>query len=130
MSLLAGWKQWARQVKREVFALYLAYQDPRTPWHAKLVAGSVVAYAFSPIDLIPDFVPVLGYLDDLVIVPLGILAARKLIPPLVLSECRVQAQAMLDQQKPTNWVAAGVIIAVWLALAALGVWLLTRYLRG
>ncbi|HSB70091.1 MAG TPA: YkvA family protein [Candidatus Methylomirabilis sp.] len=130
MSLLAGWKQWARQVKREVFALYLAYKDPRTPWHAKLIAGCVVAYAFSPIDLIPDFVPVLGYLDDLVIVPLGLLAARKLIPPLVLSECRTRAQARMERQTPTNWVAARVIIAIWLALAALGVWLLTRYLRG
>ncbi len=130
MSLFAGWKEWARQVKREVFALYLAYKDPRTPWHAKLVAGSVVAYAFSPIDLIPDFVPVLGYLDDLVIIPLGILVARKLIPPLVLSECRTHAQAIMEQKKPTNWVAAGVIIAIWVALAALGLSLLTRYMRG
>jgi uncharacterized membrane protein YkvA (DUF1232 family) len=123
------WKQWARQLKRESYALYLACRDPRVPWFAKLFAGCVVAYAFSPIDLIPDFVPIAGYLDDLVIIPLGMLAARKMIPPLVLAECRTRAQEIVDRKKPTNWLAALVIVAIWVSLAAIALMLLVRYLR-
>jgi uncharacterized membrane protein YkvA (DUF1232 family) len=123
------WKQWARQLKRESYALYLACRDPRVPWFAKLFAGCVVAYAFSPIDLIPDFVPVAGYLDDLVLIPLGILAARKMIPPLVLAECRTRAQEIVDRKKPTNWLAGLVIVAVWVSLAAIALMLVVRYLR-
>ena len=82
------WRRWARQLKIEVYALYLAYRDPRVPWYARLVAVCVVGYAFSPIDLIPDPIPVLGYLDDLVLVPLGILLAVRLIPPKVMREHR------------------------------------------
>ena len=82
------WKQRARAFKREVRAVYLAMHDPRTPWYARLLAGAVVAYAFSPIDLIPDPIPVLGYLDDLVLLPLGIALALKLIPAQVMAECR------------------------------------------
>ncbi len=130
MSPLAGWVERAKQIRREALTLYLACKDPRTPWHAKLLAGCVVAYAFSPIDLIPDFIPVLGYLDDLVIVPLGILAVRRLIPPPLLAECRIRAQALTEQRKPTSWVAAGAIVAIWLALAAIGLYLLARHLRG
>ncbi len=117
-------KQRARQLKMEVYAVYLAYRDPRVPWYAKLVAACVVGYAFSPIDLIPDPIPVLGYLDDLVIVPLGIALALRLIPPDVMAECREKAQAAQD--KPTNWVAAGVIIAIWVLLAALVIVLVAR----
>ena len=124
MGLLAAWKQCARRLRADTYALYLACRDPRTPWYAKLLAACVVAYAFSPIDLIPDFVPVLGYLDDLVIVPLGIALAVKLIPEPILEECRVQAQAALD--RPTNWVAAGVIVALWLLLVALAITLIAR----
>jgi uncharacterized membrane protein YkvA (DUF1232 family) len=123
------WKQWARQLKRESYALYLACRDPRVPWFAKLFAGCVVAYAFSPIDLIPDFVPIAGYLDDLVIIPLGMLAARKMIPPLVLAECRTRAQEIVNRKKPTNWLAALVIVAIWVSLAAIALMLLVRYLR-
>jgi uncharacterized membrane protein YkvA (DUF1232 family) len=100
MKIIDTWKQRARQLKRETYALYLACRDPRVPWFAKLFAGCIVAYAFSPIDLIPDFVPVVGYLDDLVIIPLGILAARKMIPPAVLAECRMQAQEILRRRSP------------------------------
>ena len=82
------WKLRARAFKREVRAVYLAMRDPRTPWYARLLAGAVVAYAFSPIDLIPDPIPVLGYLDDLVLLPLGIALALKLIPAQVMAECR------------------------------------------
>jgi uncharacterized membrane protein YkvA (DUF1232 family) len=130
MSLISGWKQRARQLRREVYALYLACKDPRTPWYAKVIAACIVGYAFSPIDLIPDFVPVLGYVDDLVIVPLGILVARKLIPPPILADCRARAEERMRQGRPTNWIAAGIIIGIWFLLAGMGVWLAVRYLRG
>jgi uncharacterized membrane protein YkvA (DUF1232 family) len=115
-------KQWARRLKVETYALYLASRDPRVPWYAKLCAAAVVAYAFSPIDLIPDFIPVLGALDDLVIVPLGIALALRMIPPAVMVEARGRAAAMAD--KPTSWIAAAIIVLVWITLAALfAVWL-------
>ena len=124
MAVLNRWKQRARSLKADAYALYLACRDPRVPWYAKLLAATVVAYAFSPIDLIPDFVPVLGYLDDLVIVPLGIALAVKLIPAPILEEHRHQAR--LAMERPTNWVAAGVIVAIWLLLGALIVVVIAR----
>ena len=123
--MLARLQSWARQLKQEIYALALAYRDPRVPWYARLVAICVVAYAFSPIDLIPDPIPLLGYLDDLILVPLGIALAVRLIPPAVLVECRARAAATAGR-RPVNWVAAGVIIAIWLALAALAVTLVVR----
>jgi uncharacterized membrane protein YkvA (DUF1232 family) len=123
---LEQWKQRAKQLKRELYALYLAYKDPRVPWYARVVAACVVGYAFSPIDLIPDPIPVLGYLDDLIIVPAGIVLAIKLIPPSVLRECRIKADEVLKQGKPTNWVAAGIIIAIWVLLAIGAIWLVRR----
>ena len=116
---LDGWKGRARRLKREVYALYLAVRDPRCPWYARLFAGMVVAYAFSPIDLIPDFIPVIGYLDDLILVPLGVMVAIRLIPPQILAESRAEAGRVIAAGKPVNRVAAAVIIAIWLALAAL-----------
>lgn len=130
MSIIQAWKQRARQLKLETYTLYLAYKDPRVPWYARLFAACVVAYAFSPIDLIPDPIPVLGYLDDLVLVPLGIVLAVKMIPPPVLAECREKAEASMQEGKPVNWVVAGIIIAIWVALAALGVVALARILSG
>jgi uncharacterized membrane protein YkvA (DUF1232 family) len=127
-SSLQRWKERARALKRDTYALYLAYRDPRTPWHARLVALCVVAYAFSPIDLIPDFVPVLGYLDDLLLLPLGIALAVRLIPPVVMAESRQRAQQA--SQRPTNWLIAGLIVALWLALAALASWWVLRMLRA
>jgi len=115
--MLAHWKARVRQLKIESYALYLACQDPRTPWYARLLAGAVVAYAFSPIDLIPDPIPILGYLDDLLLVPAGILLAQRLIPPVVLPESRERAAALMAQGKPVNWVAAGVILLIWLGAA-------------
>src|ERR1700694_496145 len=100
MPTLDTWKQRARQLKRETYAMCLAYKDPRVPWYARVFAAGIVAYAFSPIDLIPDFIPILGYLDDLIIVPLGIALALKMIPPHVMAECR--AKAALEQDKPVN----------------------------
>lgn len=112
MCAAESWKHRARQLKTETYALTLAYRDPRTPWYARLFAALVVGYAFSPIDLIPDFIPVLGYLDDLVIVPLGVLLAVKMIPPAVLAESREQAQRALAEGKPVSRAAAVAIVAV------------------
>lgn len=121
------WKQRARQLKRDTLALYFACRDPRMPWYARLLAAGIVAYAFSPIDLIPDPIPVLGYLDDLVLLPLGIALVLKMIPPQVMIDSR--ARAALESQKPANWVAAGIIIAIWIALAALALALLWRIVQ-
>lgn len=118
MKRFESWKQRAGQLKREVYAIYFAYKDPRVPWYAKLFAACVVAYAFSPIDLIPDFIPVLGYVDDLLLVPLGIYLVLKMIPDEVMAECREKARLTMSQKKP-NWLAAGVIVAIWIILAAL-----------
>lgn len=118
----------AKLLKRDIYALTLAYKDPRVPWYARLVMLCVLGYAFSPIDLIPDFVPVLGYLDDLILLPLGILLAIKLIPPVVLEECRVQAQTRMEQKKPISWIGAAVIVLIWLLCAGLVVLLFVRWL--
>jgi len=112
-------RQRANLLKAETYALYLAARDPRVPWYAKLLVAGIVAYAFSPIDLIPDFIPVLGYVDDLVLIPLGILLALKLIPPPVMAECRARAQTAMRFGKPASRVAAAVIIVVWLTAAAI-----------
>lgn len=121
MALLAELKERARHLKAETFALYLAARDPRTPWYAKLIVAGIVAYAFSPIDLIPDFVPVLGYLDDLILVPMGIALAIKLIPHSVLAEYRARAQETIQNGRPVSRVAGAVIVAIWLVLAALSI---------
>ncbi|ANJ66720.1 hypothetical protein A9404_04415 [Halothiobacillus diazotrophicus] len=117
--MLEKLKQRARHLKAETFALYLAARDPRTPWYAKLLVAGIVAYAFSPIDLIPDFVPVLGYLDDLILIPLGIALAIKLVPHSVLAESRTRAQETIKNGKPVSRVAGSVIVIIWLVLAAL-----------
>jgi uncharacterized membrane protein YkvA (DUF1232 family) len=120
-------KRWAAGLKREVYALYLAYRDPRVPWYAKVFAAVVVGYAFSPIDLVPDPIPVLGYLDDLVLVPLGVAIAIRMIPPEVMEECREEARKA--DGRPVNRVAAAVVVAVWLLLAGLGAWIALRWAR-
>jgi uncharacterized membrane protein YkvA (DUF1232 family) len=112
-------KQQARKLKIETYALYLAIRDPRVPLLARIFAGLVVGYAFSPIDLIPDFVPILGYIDDLILVPLGIKIAISMIPKNVMMESREKAQDIIRQGKPVNRVAALIIIMIWLALAIL-----------
>jgi uncharacterized membrane protein YkvA (DUF1232 family) len=110
-------KDRARLLKRDTIALYLAARDPRTPWYAKVLAGVVVAYALSPIDLIPDFIPVLGYLDDLILVPAGIALVLRLVPAEVMTDCRERATAQAE--RPTSRVGAAVMIGIWLVL---GVW--------
>jgi len=116
-------KAWAGRLKTELRALYLAYGDPRTPLHARVLAIVVVAYAFSPIDLIPDPIPVLGYLDDLILIPLGIALTVRMIPSDVLAECREEARNSGTKAGPKGTAAAVVVVAVWLLLAALAVYL-------
>jgi len=128
MELLNILKRRARRLKVEIYALYLAYRDPRVPSHAKVLIACVVGYAFSPIDLIPDPIPILGQLDDLVLLPLGVLAARRMIPRGVLQECRERAEAVIRHGKPVNWIAAGVI-SIWLAVAGATVWFVARLVR-
>ena len=119
-------KQWARALKRDVHAVYLAARDPRTPWYAKALALAVTGYALSPIDLIPDFIPVVGYLDDVILVPLGIWLVIRLIPADVLAENRALADAA--SSRPVNNTAAVAIIAIWIAAAGVLGWLLSRWL--
>jgi uncharacterized membrane protein YkvA (DUF1232 family) len=118
MSVLEYLKKQANHLKGDIYTLYLVARHPRTPWYAKLFIAGVVAYALSPIDLIPDFIPVIGYLDDLILVPLGISIAIKMIPNPILVECRAQAQAM-SLKSNKNWKAGIVIVLIWLVLAAL-----------
>ena len=128
---LGEWKRWAGRLKSETHALYLAYRDPRVPWYAKLFAALVVGYAFSPIDLIPDPIPVLGYLDDLILVPLGVALAVRMIPEDVLSESRQKAREMVERgEKPVSRAAAAVIVILWLVLAVLGTLAVVRMVRG
>jgi uncharacterized membrane protein YkvA (DUF1232 family) len=120
-QLIEKWKQAARRLKVEVYAIYLAYKDPRVPLKARIFAACVVGYAFSPIDLVPDFIPVLGYLDDLVLIPLGVKLALKMIPCEVMADCRERSREVMARGKPVNRIAAAVIVIIWSFLAALGV---------
>ncbi len=121
-------RTWAKAARRDVHAIYLAARDPRTPWRARVLALCVAGYALSPIDLIPDFIPVLGYFDDVILVPLGILAVVRMIPPEVMAEHR--ATAALAGERPVSATAAVVIACIWLASIALAIWLGYRYLAG
>ena len=112
---------WARTIKRDVVAIWLAARDPRVPWYAKVLAGAVAAYALSPIDLIPDFVPVLGYVDDVIIVPIGILATVRLIPAPLMEEFR--AEAAKREGRPTSRAGVVGIVGIWLAAIILAAWL-------
>jgi uncharacterized membrane protein YkvA (DUF1232 family) len=117
----------AKDLKRETYALYLAYHDPRVPWYAKVVCACTVGYALSPIDLIPDFIPVIGYLDDLIIVPAGLYLAIKLIPEEVMCECRCKAEERMNRKGPRNYLAAAIIVAIWLGLVLLFGMLIYNY---
>src|SRR4028119_1631477 len=124
-----GWescKRRARRLKAETYTLYLAYRHPRTPWYAKVLAALVVGYVFSPIDPIPDFIPVIGLLDEMVVVPIGVALAAKLVPPDVFAECREKARGVAEGEKPVSRVAAVVVVTVWLLFVALAVFLALR----
>jgi uncharacterized membrane protein YkvA (DUF1232 family) len=118
-------KAWAQRLKQDVVALWFCTRHPRTPFIAKALAAALVAYAFSPIDLIPDFIPILGYLDDVLILSAGIWLVLKLVPPDVLAECRAQAARWLEekQAQPRSYLAAALIVVLWLVL----LWLAWRW---
>ena len=124
--MLQRWKLWARRIKRDAHALYLAARDPRVPWYAKAIAIAVAGYALSPIDLIPDFIPVIGYLDDLIIVPAGIALVIRLIPPEIMAEHRALAETAQD--RPTSKIAAVLIVGIWIAALFLTIWLVSHNL--
>ncbi len=130
MAVLERWKQKARALKQEIHAIYLCCKDPRTPWYAKAFAGCIVAYALSPIDLIPDFIPVLGYVDELILLPLGIAAVRKMIPTVVLDECRLKAKEASIQGRGKGWMVAGAIIAIWFIFGGLAANWIKGYFWG
>lgn len=116
MKLFDTLKQRSRDLKRDTMALWFAFRDPRTPWYARVFSAAVVAYALSPIDLIPDFIPVLGYLDDLILIPVGITLALKMIPAEVMADARSKAQEQFSGNKPVNWIVGGIIILVWIVI--------------
>jgi uncharacterized membrane protein YkvA (DUF1232 family) len=123
---LETWKRRARQLSTQTYALYLAYRHPRTPWYAKVFAALVVGYVFSPLDPIPDFIPGVGLLDEMVVVPVGVLIAAKMIPRPVMEQCQAKAREVAEGEKPVSRVAAVVVVAVWLLCVALAVILALR----
>jgi uncharacterized membrane protein YkvA (DUF1232 family) len=124
MPFLASAKEWARRIKRDVMAVYFAGRDPETPFFVRLLALAIAAYALSPIDLIPDFIPVLGYLDDLLIVPLGLYLVIRLLPPHVLAASRMKAETFLE--RPKSLLAAAFVVVLWLSLSLLAYYWLFR----
>jgi len=110
---LNSWKTKAARLKDETYALFLASKDSRTPWYAKVFAGLIIGYALSPIDLIPDFIPVVGYLDDLIIVPAGITLLIRMIPKEIMEECRTKARVQPLSNKK-NWIAAIIVVLIWM----------------
>ena len=127
MNLLQRIKTWARSTKLDAVAVWIAARDPRVSWYAKALAAAVAAYALSPIDLIPDFIPVLGYLDDLLIVPAGVILAVRLIPPELMAEFRAEAAERIH--RPASRIGAIVIVSLWVAGLALAIWRLRPQLR-
>jgi uncharacterized membrane protein YkvA (DUF1232 family) len=123
---LETWKWRARELTAQTYALYLAYRHPRTPWYAKVFAALVVSYVFSPVDPIPDFIPVVGFLDEMVVVPIGVALAAKLVPPDVFVECREKARGVAEGEKPVSRVAVVVVVAIWLLFVAFAVFLALR----
>lgn len=128
-SAVLALKQRAYALRREAYALYVAARDPRVPWYAKVFTALTLAHTFSPIDLVPDFIPVLGYLDDLVVTPLGIALALKMIPPEVMADARRQADETLHRGEPLGRAGAMIVIAIWLAIIAAVVWSILRVIR-
>jgi uncharacterized membrane protein YkvA (DUF1232 family) len=123
---LEAWKRRARQLCAQTYTLYLAYRHPRTPWYAKVFAALIVGYVFSPLDPIPDFIPGVGLLDEMVVVPIGVLLATKMIPREVMEECREKTREVAEGEKPVSRVAAVVVAAVWLLCVALAIFLALR----
>jgi uncharacterized membrane protein YkvA (DUF1232 family) len=122
-----SWKLKAKALKQEVYALSLAAKDSRVPWYAKVFAVLIMGYVLSPIDLIPDFIPVIGYVDDFILVPMGIILLIKMIPKEVLEECREKAKAHHGRMKGRHWIAASVIILIWLTVVYLSIRFFTTF---
>jgi uncharacterized membrane protein YkvA (DUF1232 family) len=125
MPMLQGWQERGKQLREKTYAVYLASGDDRVPWYAKGLILFLVLHTLSPIDLIPDFIPILGYLDDLIIVPLGIALALRMIPDEVMAECRRKARLRMNQDAPKRWMAGAVIVVTWLiaiALTVVAIW--------
>lgn len=120
-TLIARAKRWADVVKRDVLALWLAARDPRVPWYVKAICAAIAAYALSPIDLIPDFIPVLGFLDDVILLPLAIMLAVWLVPADLMAELREKAQEIAD--RPVSRVGAIIIFGIWIGAVALLIWM-------
>jgi len=117
-------KKWARQLKKQIYIVYLSSKDRRVPWYTKVVALLVAAYALSPIDLIPDFIPVLGYLDDIILIPLGVWLVMKLVPDPVLHDLKKEAEELLNERKPPNYIAGIIIVCIWLAIGIGAIYLI------
>ncbi|WP_184310607.1 YkvA family protein [Anaerosolibacter carboniphilus] len=126
MKLFDDLKIQAEKIKKDLSILYLAYRKPEVPWYAKVFIALIVGYALSPVDLIPDFVPILGYLDDLILIPIGITLAIKLIPAEVIESCRLEAEDLFKDGKPKSWKAGAIIILVWLLVAVFVIHKFTR----
>ena len=121
--MMQSWKRRARQLSAQTYTLYLAYRHPKTPWYAKLLAALIVGYVFSPIDPIPDFIPGVGLLDEMVVVPIGVWMATKMVPQVVLEECQEKASAVALGEKRVSRMAAVMVVGVWLVCVALAVFL-------
>lgn len=128
-GILAIWKQKARELELQIYSLYFAYRDPRVPWYAKVSIVLIVAYAFSPIDLIPDFIPIFGYLDDLVIVPLGVFLVLRMVPAQVMADCQEKAKEHRFEGKPKYKFMGIIIIGIWIIVLLIGGLLLIRGIR-
>ena len=129
MRLVETWEKTVKRLKSETYTLFLAYKDPKTPWYAKVVVAGIVAYALSPIDLIPDFIPVLGLLDDFILIPVGITIAIKMIPAEVLRECRRKAEKRIKEPMPKKWLAGIIILCIWAGVLMIVVLSVIRWIR-
>jgi uncharacterized membrane protein YkvA (DUF1232 family) len=125
-----AWKRRARQLTAQTYSLYLAYRHPGTPWYAKVFVALVIGYVFSPIDPIPDFVPGVGLLDEMIVVPLGVVLARKMIPEEVFAECKEKAREVEEGKKPVSLLAAVAVVAIWLLCVALAAFLALRVFQS
>jgi uncharacterized membrane protein YkvA (DUF1232 family) len=127
--MIRRWKQWARSLNRQTLALWLAGRDRRTPWYARALALAVAVYALSPIDLIPDPIPLLGYVDDLILLPLGVWLVIKLLPPALWADCQARAEGKADHLKRGGWIAAAMIVLFWALMGAGALWWVFRVSR-
>lgn len=127
--MISKLKEKAHQLQVEAYALLIAMRDPRVPWYAKVFTGLVIAHTFSPIDLIPDFIPVLGYLDDLIITPVGIAIALKMIPGEVMIDARQKASDIVKQGKPVSKAGAIIVVTLWIIIFVVVIALIVRGVR-